>query len=66
MKIKYFKDSDTALFEFSDRHVAETREVSENIYLDLDSEGNLVSMTVEHAAERASFPEVAIEEMTSA
>ena len=66
MKIKYFKDSDTALLEFSDRHIAKTREVSENIYVDLDEDGNLVSMTVEHAAERASFPEVAVEEMTIA
>ena len=66
MKIKYFRDTDTALLEFSDAEVAETREVSENIYLDLDDHGNLVSMTVEHAAERASLPEVAVEEVASA
>ena len=66
MKIKYFRDTDTALLEFSDRQVAETREVSEDIYIDLDADGNLVNMTVEHAAERASFPEVAVEEMTIA
>jgi uncharacterized protein YuzE len=65
MKIKYFKDTDTALLEFSDALVAETREVSENIYLDLDEDGNLVSMTVEHAAEFASLPEVAVEEIAS-
>jgi len=65
MKIKYFKDTDTALLEFSGAQVAETREVSENIYLDLDSEGNLVSMTVEHAAQNASLPEVAVEEVAS-
>lgn len=65
MKIKYFRDTDTALLEFSDRAVVETREVSESIYLDLDADGNLVSMTVEHAAERAGLPEVAIEEVTS-
>ena len=66
MKIKYFRDSDTALLEFSDRQVAEIREVSENIYVNLDEEGNLVSMTIEHAAERSSLPEVAVEEMTIA
>jgi len=66
MKIKYFKDTDTALLEFSDRGVAETREVSENVLVDLDEDGNLVSMTVEHASERANLPEVAIEEVTSA
>ena len=66
MKIKYFKDTDTALLEFSDGQVAETREVSENVYVDLDGNGNLVSMTIEHAAESASLPEVAVEQMASA
>ena len=66
MKIKYFKDTDTALLEFSDGEVAETREVSENVYVDLDADGNLVSMTVEHAAETASLPQVAVEEIASA
>ena len=66
MKIKYFKDTDTALLEFSDGQVAETREVSENVYVDLDADGNLVSMTVEHAAESASLPQVAVEEVASA
>ena len=66
MKIKYFRDTDTALLEFSDRGVVETREVSENVYIDLDEDGNLVSMTVEHAAEIARLPEVAIEEVASA
>jgi uncharacterized protein YuzE len=65
MKIKYFRDTDTALLEFSDGQVVETREVSENIYVDLDQDGNLVSMTVEHAARSASLPEVAVEEVTS-
>ena len=64
MKIKYFKDTDTALLEFSDRQGAEDcGEVSENIYLDLDEDGNLVSMTIENAAESASLPEVAVEEV---
>ena len=66
MKIKYFKDTDTALLEFSDGVVAETREVSENVHVDLDGDGNLVSMTVEHAAEVASLPQVAVEEVASA
>ena len=66
MKIKYFKDTDTALLEFSERPVVESREVSENVHTDLDGNGNLVSMTVEHAAESASLPEVAVEEVATA
>jgi uncharacterized protein YuzE len=58
MKIMYFPDTDTALIEFSAAAVGETKEVSEDIYLDLDDKGNLVSMTVEHAREKANISEV--------
>lgn len=33
MKIKYFQDTDTALFEFGNGIAKETREISEDIYL---------------------------------
>jgi uncharacterized protein YuzE len=47
MRVNYFSDADTALLEFTENPVAETREISENIYADLDQHANLVSMTVE-------------------
>jgi uncharacterized protein YuzE len=61
MKIKYFSDTDTALLEFVDRPVAETREISEDIYVDLDDDGRLVSMTIEHAKDSAGFNELKLE-----
>jgi len=57
MRVKYFADTDTALLEFSTNAPVETREVSENIYLDLDSKGNVVSMTIEHAGASADMDE---------
>ena len=63
MNIKYFKDTDTALLEFSGRSVDETREVSQNVIVDLDKDGNVVRMTIEHAAEFASFPQVNLEQI---
>ncbi len=58
MKIKYFNDTDTALLEFTDNAIEETQEISENIYIDLDSKGNLVSMTIEHAKVTAHLPDI--------
>jgi uncharacterized protein YuzE len=58
MKIKYFSDTDTALLEFSDTEVRETREINENIYIDLDKDGGLVSMTIEHAKQQANLAEL--------
>ena len=63
MKIKYFRDTNTALVEFSNRKVAETKEINEDIYIDLDSLGNLVSMTIEHAQEQAKLPFVSFEQI---
>jgi len=63
MKIRYFADTDTALIEFSSQPVAETKEISENLYIDLDEKGNLVSMTIEHAKERANISEVSFLQM---
>ena len=63
MKIKYFKDTDTALLEFSERPVFETKEINENIYLDLDEDGNLIGMTIEHALSQANINEVSFQQI---
>jgi uncharacterized protein YuzE len=65
MRVKYFSDSDTALVEFTDNEVADRREISENIYVDLDRQGNLVSMTIEHARTNAPLQEFSYQEVLS-
>jgi len=64
MKVKYFSDTDTALVEFTDREVYETKEISENIYIDIDDKGNIVSMTIEHAKANAGLWEFSYQEMS--
>ncbi len=51
MRIRYFTETDTLYVELNDREVVETRELNENTILDLDSDGNLVAFTLEHARE---------------
>jgi len=63
MKIKYFADTDTALLEFSEHPVFETKEINENIYLDLDKDGNLIGMTIEHAMSQANINEVSFQQI---
>ncbi len=63
MKIKYFPDTDTAHVEFAEAEIVTTKEISENIYIDLDKNGNLVSMTIEHAKEREGFGEFSYQEV---
>ena len=63
MKVKYFHDTATALIEFSAHPVAETKEINENIYIDLDAAGNLVTITIEHADLHANLPDVFYEQI---
>lgn len=55
MKIKYFQDTDTLLVNFTDKEIAETRDLNENTLIELDNYGNLVSMTIEHATKQADI-----------
>jgi len=65
MKIRYFAETDTLHIEFRDVPVAETRDLDENTLLDIDAEGNISAITVEHASERAGIPEFSYEEVTA-
>ncbi|MBS4027734.1 MAG: DUF2283 domain-containing protein [Ignavibacteriales bacterium] len=55
MQIKYFHDTDTALVTLTDNEVVETRDLDENILIDLDTNGAVVSFTIEHAKQRADI-----------
>jgi uncharacterized protein YuzE len=49
VEIKYFSDTDTLLINFFEKEIVETRDINENILIELDEQGSLVSMTIEHA-----------------
>jgi uncharacterized protein YuzE len=53
------------LIEFRDAPVAETRDLDENTLLDVDAQGNICSITVEHASERADAPHFSYEEVAA-
>ena len=57
MRVKYFADTDTTLLEFSNTPPVETQELDENIYLDLDDQGRVVSITIEHASQSTNVEE---------
>jgi len=52
MKLNYFPDTDTLHVILTDNEVVETRDLNENVLLDLDKEGKVVSMTIEHAKQK--------------
>lgn len=65
MKVRYFAETDTLLIEFREATVAETRDLDENTLLDVDAEGNICAITVEHASKRTGAPAFSYEEVAA-
>ncbi len=58
MKVSYFEDTDTLYIELKGSGVAETRDLDENTILDLDADGKLVAITMEHASTRTDVQHI--------
>lgn len=63
MRIRYFAETDTLHIAFRDAAVVETRDLDENTQLDLDANGGVCAITVEHASERAGIPQFSYEQV---
>ncbi|QGZ92295.1 DUF2283 domain-containing protein [Microcystis aeruginosa] len=55
MKLQYFKDTDTLYLEFKNSNIIDTRELDENTLLEIDDNGNICAITLEHASERTDI-----------
>jgi uncharacterized protein YuzE len=56
MKVRYFEQTDTLLIEFREACLAEARDLDENTVLEVDRNGNICAITIEHASKRAGLP----------
>jgi uncharacterized protein YuzE len=65
MKVRYFPDTDTLYIEFRAGKSVETRHLDEDTLLDLDAEGSLCAITMEHASKRAGAPEFSFEQISA-
>ena len=65
MKIRYFADTDTLHIEFRPVDIEETRDLDDDITLDLDALGRICALTVEHASERTGVPQFSYEHVMS-
>lgn len=61
MKVRYFEDTDTAFVELGTATAHETRELTPDLYVDLDADGRVVAITIEHASRQGDLHEVTFE-----
>ena len=60
MKMSYFEDTDTLYIEFREDSVVETKDLDKNTILDLDAEGNIIAITLEHASNRTDIHQLSL------
>ena len=65
MKIQYFKKTDTLYIEFRKADIAESRDLDEDTIIDVDAEGIICAMTIEHARNRTDVPNLTFEEIAA-
>jgi uncharacterized protein YuzE len=59
MRATYFSDTDTLLLQFNDRQIVETYDLNEDVLVEADKEGRVVSMTIEHTKQQTNVNEFA-------
>ena len=57
MQAKYFSGTDTLLVQFSKHDIAETYDLNEDVLVEVDKDGHVVSMTIEHAKQQTDVNE---------
>ena len=65
MKIRYFEDTDTLYIELKAGAVADTRDLDENTLVDVDEQGQMLAITIEHAQARAELPAFSYEQIAA-
>jgi uncharacterized protein YuzE len=63
MTIQYFEDTDTLYLVFKNAQVQDTKDLNENTLVEFDGQGNLVSMTIEHARERTDVSNLSFQQI---
>ena len=51
MKLQYDKDTDSLYIDLNDRPSVDSREVQDGLVLDLDAQGRIVGIDIQHASQ---------------
>ena len=65
MKVTFFADTDTLYIEFKSGTIVDTRDLDENMLLELDAEGRIGALPMERASERTGIPTFSCEQVAA-
>lgn len=58
MKLMYYRDTDSLYIDLNSKPSVESKEISEGVVLDYDSDGNLVGIDIDNASRKIDLKEV--------
>lgn len=65
MKLNYYAETDSLYIDLSSKTSTESKEVSEGVVLDYDTDGNLVGIEIDNASKKLNLRELIIDKMPS-
>ena len=63
MKINYYPETDSLYIDLSEKTSTESREISEGVVLDYDSDGNLVGIDIDNASTKVQLKELSLRKL---
>jgi uncharacterized protein YuzE len=60
MKLNYYPETDSLYIDLSSKTSTESREISQGIVLDYDSDGNIVGIDIDNASKKLDFSNLTI------
>ena len=60
MKLNYYPETDSLYIDLADRPSVESREVSEGIVLDYDTDGNLTGIDIDNASRKVDLDQLTL------
>jgi len=52
MKLQYYPETDSLYIDLNSRPSADSREIADGLVIDLDAEGNIVGIDIDHASQK--------------
>jgi uncharacterized protein YuzE len=52
MKLQYYPETDSLYIDLNSRPSSDSREISDGLVIDFDTEGNIVGIDIDHASQK--------------
>jgi uncharacterized protein YuzE len=63
MKLNYYPETDSLYIDLVNRASAESREISDGVVLDYDTDGNLVGIDIDNASRKLDLKELVLSKL---